>query len=484
MAKTTLKIMRNGEFYRLTLHEEPSYEAVAGTIAAVWPELLTEVAEDDAAAIALGSLQGQAKYRDEDGDLCTLTPHTFDDFLMTHVADARVLKLEIQPEAVQLLAAPPGRAGPPLGLSEAAAPAGGAEPPPGLAEEAAPSDWCASSGRKRCYGPKMTLQVMMALQRHGMLTHAMLTSLAVQGLPAMTQRVARKVDKINFMVKDGLGLAARGLVEALAVAAAASPGLESLAAELQEALAQQPGPSGLGQTLLKFLKAVGCLPFDAKVGLVGNVSEKLVPLLEGMAAEVGLDRCEWSIGMPALQHAGVTCDACGMSPLQGPRFKCEVCPNYDLCGNCFPQKQDLHRDCQGAVQEFQCILKGKGKGKGLHEAWARARAESWWKGLGKGKEAIRAVLAAQHAIADGSWLCAGTEPWAGAPGPWGRAWAAPTCTQVDAAAMVAAGEGGWEPCAPGHEHWWFKGKGKVKGKGKGKGWWGHGWSAEQLEGGQ
>jgi hypothetical protein len=33
-------------------------------------------------------------------------------------------------------------------------------------------------------------------------------------------------------------------------------------------------------------------------------------------------------------HYGVTCDGCGVVPIQGVRFKCLVCPNYDLCGAC------------------------------------------------------------------------------------------------------------------------------------------------------
>ena len=32
-------------------------------------------------------------------------------------------------------------------------------------------------------------------------------------------------------------------------------------------------------------------------------------------------------------HPGVVCDGCD-SPIQGPRFKCLVCPNYDLCRTC------------------------------------------------------------------------------------------------------------------------------------------------------
>jgi len=33
-------------------------------------------------------------------------------------------------------------------------------------------------------------------------------------------------------------------------------------------------------------------------------------------------------------HAGVTCDDCGMNPISGPRFKCSVRHDFDLCGTC------------------------------------------------------------------------------------------------------------------------------------------------------
>ena len=33
-------------------------------------------------------------------------------------------------------------------------------------------------------------------------------------------------------------------------------------------------------------------------------------------------------------HNGIACDGCAMEPIKGERFKCSICPDYDLCGHC------------------------------------------------------------------------------------------------------------------------------------------------------
>lgn len=51
----------------------------------------------------------------------------------------------------------------------------------------------------------------------------------------------------------------------------------------------------------------------------------------------------WSQGPfcgPTDVHLGVSCDNCGMKPIQGIRYKCSVCSNYDLCSAC--EASDCH----------------------------------------------------------------------------------------------------------------------------------------------
>lgn len=45
--------------------------------------------------------------------------------------------------------------------------------------------------------------------------------------------------------------------------------------------------------------------------------------------------------VPSCHHT-VTCNSCHLSPISGPRFKCKVCENYNLCENCFYTKRS-HR---------------------------------------------------------------------------------------------------------------------------------------------
>lgn len=39
------------------------------------------------------------------------------------------------------------------------------------------------------------------------------------------------------------------------------------------------------------------------------------------------------VAPPYTMHPNVTCDGCD-GPVIGTRFKCSVCPNYDLCSSC------------------------------------------------------------------------------------------------------------------------------------------------------
>ena len=41
-------------------------------------------------------------------------------------------------------------------------------------------------------------------------------------------------------------------------------------------------------------------------------------------------------------HHFVTCDGCQMNPLVGKRYKCECCPNFDFCQECYRKQKEKH----------------------------------------------------------------------------------------------------------------------------------------------
>jgi len=66
-------------------------------------------------------------------------------------------------------------------------------------------------------------------------------------------------------------------------------------------------------------------------------------------------------------HKRVTCDGCGVAPIVGPRFKCETCANYDLCGACYSKRAELHN----ADHELQSPTHGR-KSRKQHEQSPKA----------------------------------------------------------------------------------------------------------------
>ena len=46
-------------------------------------------------------------------------------------------------------------------------------------------------------------------------------------------------------------------------------------------------------------------------------------------------------GKDKLYHAAYACEACGVTPIQGVRYKCKVCTMYDLCRDCKENKTDF-----------------------------------------------------------------------------------------------------------------------------------------------
>ena len=68
--------------------------------------------------------------------------------------------------------------------------------------------------------------------------------------------------------------------------------------------------------------------------IISNLKEKL-----GIKEEIKLKK---SPKKTIEVHSLVTCDGCKMHPLVGKRYKCECCPNFDFCEECYKKKKGKH----------------------------------------------------------------------------------------------------------------------------------------------
>merc|ERR1719428_798928 len=76
--------------------------------------------------------------------------------------------------------------------------------------------------------------------------------------------------------------------------------------------------------------------------LIPNGEERVFSCMPGAPMSVideARDNIEAEFG-PV--HRNVTCDICGQEGIVGTRYKCTVCPDYDLCQTCEPQHDRSH----------------------------------------------------------------------------------------------------------------------------------------------
>ncbi|XP_021417046.2 sequestosome-1 [Oncorhynchus mykiss] len=82
---------------------------------------------------------------------------------------------------------------------------------------------------------------------------------------------------------------------------------------------------------------------------------------------------------PPMVHPNVTCDECEGSVV-GTRFKCTVCPDYDLCSTC--QAKGLHKEhvllpiWHPFNNAFEWFPRGKWMRKMRHCTWAQAQSQA------------------------------------------------------------------------------------------------------------
>lgn len=298
------------------------------------------------------------KYLDEEGDLCTLNEMTLHDAIEI-ASERQLLRLEIQQARSLELDAPSGAS-----LKDKAA------------EVAQPSDWHGG-------GPKWLIFAFGVMRAAGCLGPEVVTALVLQWLPMITQRCIRKMEKINKKAGVILPTLAPAL-KPLAECASEVEGMKQFEERFRVLAGNRPESVDLGVLIVEVLRAIAAEPFHVRSRVVHTFVSAWLPKAEELLASWAADVNEWRPASGPLLHHGVSCRACGSSPIEGPRFKCRSCDDYDLCSKCFLRKDEVH-----AGHEFQSLLipgkGGKGFEKGLGKGLGKRACGQWPVAWGKGK---------------------------------------------------------------------------------------------------
>ncbi|MBN3299656.1 HERC2 ligase, partial [Amia calva] len=106
-------------------------------------------------------------------------------------------------------------------------------------------------------------------------------------------------------------------------------------------------------------------------------------------------------------HPGVRCDGCQMFPINGPRFKCRNCDDFDFCENCFKTRKHNTRHSFGRINEpgqSPAFCGRSGKQLKRHHSNQRGMLIDEWSRAVKNLNVSSSVNQASRLI-DGSELC-------------------------------------------------------------------------------
>jgi len=307
-----LKMKRNGQVHRVLFTEaEITYEDVQQAIRS---------AHADAPFLV-------TRYYDDEQDLCTLSLETFSDFVkhaeLKNDDAQRVLRLELTERV-----APCAHS---VGVDITSAVTTFVEPLLGLAKS-----WVVGSEHQETKKCKRRLVFLLVqLHKNKAFTAGAAAAVAVSSLPGGLAAASKQPDSFDQMAIRLFEMLP-ALQQALCVLVSDTEGLQQCVGKMAGLCAGGGSCSG---AVLEFLTALSALTFKEQIAFVEALFAR-----QGSAVTAQL-ATSWIPAMP-LEHTGVTCDGCEKSDLQVLRFKCRQCRDYDLCGDCFAQKDNIHGgDC-------------------------------------------------------------------------------------------------------------------------------------------
>eukprot|EP00450_Noctiluca_scintillans_P022203 CAMPEP_0194526382 /NCGR_PEP_ID=MMETSP0253-20130528/62169_1 /TAXON_ID=2966 /ORGANISM="Noctiluca scintillans" /LENGTH=343 /DNA_ID=CAMNT_0039371207 /DNA_START=48 /DNA_END=1075 /DNA_ORIENTATION=+ len=328
----TLKVDLDGDFRRLSPwlpDGEPSFANVLEAMA----RLFSLTTHDVIATLIL-------KYRDDEGDLCTLNEATLRDALDLSVP-ARMLRLVAARRSTS---------------TEHKAPIESVQEPRG----APATPWSMlHSG----------LPIFAHILPHlcGTPTVDSLVAVLLHFAPLLVQHAAQWTGELDRLASEKAEVS-------LFVLAALREGLEpfpqfSVACEEMDRLLAASCTQGLGASVESLIRAL--------VDLRPEDQRDIAPLAFGDAMGLLLQIMPLS-SMQNGRPAGLTvcCDGCG-ADVVGSRFKCSQCADYDLCSSCYIKKDQLH-----PAHAFDLLQVGSAGPGHCGEGFGKGK---WGKGMGKGK---------------------------------------------------------------------------------------------------
>lgn len=353
------------------------------------------------------------KYKDEDGDACTLVEATIEDFLdqprakplrlratkpsrpVSNAADAALAPKTVEAPLPQALSLPkpcpsncgyqvtwhrthccgqcsgkPGKHGgrcDRLLIGQKADASGFSQDPP----HPATSSWSCNLEGSNSAGPRKLLMCLRNLHDAGMMTSKMVASMMLQFLPILAQRAHRKQEKLNKVGAQKLEV-----LRPLLLNISAHLDLVEEARLLKPMLEEFLSGADVcrfGDFVAALFKALTtCKNRQAVSEAIQGVADDLQLTLPQLFPDL-FDSTSTERGPGVPEHFGISCSGCSVNPIRGPRFHCAEA-SIDFCGDCF-----IVQSCKTAEQQFQCIFtheepQGSSQEQRLAAGW---RQRSW-----------------------------------------------------------------------------------------------------------